>query len=141
MIAPAMLARIAERKAGGQSEADYRIPKGLALRDEIARYFRIGQAQFADLNTAAAPSAGATIGFVEALLRDVFGFTDLHRVGTRSLADRTYAVTLEGLGGRVPVVIVPPPLGRPRRRERTPARRRPPVFGRIRVAGLAQRQR
>ena len=109
MIAPAMLARIAERKAGGQSEADYRIPKGLALRDEIARYFRIGQAQFADLNTAAAPSAGATIGFVEALLRDVFGFTDLHRVGTRSLADRTYAVTLEGLGGRVPVVIVPPP--------------------------------
>ena len=108
LIAPAMLARIAERKAGGQSEADYRIPKGLALRDEIARYFRIGQAQFADLNTAAAPSAGATIGFVEALLRDVFGFTDLHRVGTRSLADRTYAVTLEGLGGRVPVVIVPP---------------------------------
>ena len=41
-----MLARIAQHQAGGQSEADYGIPKGLTLRDEIARYFRIGQAHF-----------------------------------------------------------------------------------------------
>ena len=27
----------------GLTEADYAVPKGLALRDEIARYFRIGQ--------------------------------------------------------------------------------------------------
>jgi hypothetical protein len=43
LIAPAMLARIAEQKAGGQAESDYNVPKGLTLRDEIARYFRIGQ--------------------------------------------------------------------------------------------------
>jgi hypothetical protein len=108
LIAPAMLARIAERNAGGQSEVDYGVLKGLALRDEIARYFRIGQALFAELSPDATSTPGATVGFVEALLRDVFGFTDLLRVGTRTLEDRTYAVTLEGLGGRVPVVIVPP---------------------------------
>ena len=48
LIAPPMLAKIAALEADGQSEASYRIPKGLALRDEIARYFRIGQALFED---------------------------------------------------------------------------------------------
>ena len=64
LIAPAMLARIAEQKAGGQAEADYAVPKGLSLRDEIARYFRIGQALFTDLRASATPTA-ATTRFVE----------------------------------------------------------------------------
>ena len=46
LITPAMLTRIAAHEAGAQSEADYSVPKGLTLRDEIARYFRIGQALF-----------------------------------------------------------------------------------------------
>ena len=49
LIAPAMMARIAQHQAGGQAEADYSVPKGLTLRDEIARYFRISQALFAEL--------------------------------------------------------------------------------------------
>ena len=49
LITPAMLTRIAAHDAGAQSEADYNIPKGLTLRDEIARYFRIGQALFKEL--------------------------------------------------------------------------------------------
>ena len=89
LIAPAMLARIAEQKAGGQAESDYNIPKGLTLRDEIARYFRIGQALFTELSASADASAAATIRFVEALLRDVFGFGDISRVGTRILGERT----------------------------------------------------
>jgi hypothetical protein len=44
LLAPAILARIAQHQVDGQSEADYRVPKGLTLREEIARYFRIGQA-------------------------------------------------------------------------------------------------
>jgi hypothetical protein len=108
LIPPAMLARIAEQKAGGQAETDYNIPKGLTLRDEIARYFRIGQALFTDLRASAVPSAAATTRFVEALLRDVFGCGDISRVGTRALDERLYVVTLEARGGRVPVVVVPP---------------------------------
>ena len=38
------LARVAQLSAGGQGEADYRIPKGLNLRDEIGRYWRIAVA-------------------------------------------------------------------------------------------------
>jgi N-6 DNA Methylase len=108
LIAPAMLSRIAQHQAGGQTEADYGVPKGLTLRDEIARYFRIGQALFADLTASKTPSNAATVAFVEKLLHDVFGFADVHRVGTRTIGERQFAVTLEGLGGRVPVVVVAP---------------------------------
>ena len=108
LIAPAMLARIAQHQAGGQSDADYDIPKGLTLRDEIARYFRIGQAMFLALAASDTPSTTATVSFVEKLLHDVFGFRDLQRVGIRIVGDRQFAVTLEAFGGRVPVVVVPP---------------------------------
>jgi hypothetical protein len=108
LIAPAMMARVAAHQAGGQAEADYGVPKGLTLRDEIARYFRIGQAMFAGLTASESPSAAATVSFVEKLLGEVFGFTDVRRVGIRTLNDRQFPVTLEGIGGRVPVMVVPP---------------------------------
>ncbi len=105
LISPTMVARIAQRDGGSQAEADYGIPKGLTLRDEIARYFRIGQALFEDLKE---PTHKATLRVVTALLRDVFGFADIRPVGTRMRNDRQYAVTLEALEGRVPVIVVPP---------------------------------
>jgi N-6 DNA Methylase len=105
LITPAMIQKIATRDAGNQTEADYRVPKGLTIRDEIARYFRIGQALFVGIPQA---STGATIRFTEELLREVFGFTDIAKLGTRTLDDHHYAVTLEALGGRLPVVVVPP---------------------------------
>jgi N-6 DNA Methylase len=108
LISPAMLARIARHDADQQKEPDYFIPKGLTLRDEIARYFRIGQALYAELTASKTPSPAATLSFVEKLLRDTFGFSDLRRVGSRTLGDRQFAITLDGLGGRVPVVVVPP---------------------------------
>src|SRR5579862_6138849 len=108
LISPAMLARIARHDADQQKEPDYFIPKGLTLRDEIARYFRIGQALYAELTVSKTPSPAATVSFVEKLLRDTFGFSDLRRVGSRTLGDHQFAVALDGLGGRVPVVVVPP---------------------------------
>lgn len=126
LIAPALLARVAAQQADSQSNADYRIPKGLTLRDEIARNFRIGQALFAELNASPAPSTVKTIAFVEVLFRDVFGFSDMAHVGTRTVNDRLFAVTLEGLRGRVPVVVVPPsdPLDRASDHLPTDGRRR-----------------
>lgn len=109
LISPAKLAEVADRKAGEQSEADYHIPKGLTLRDETARYFRIGQALFRDLFAGNHPSQQATIRFTQELLRDVFGFTDIAPVtGPKLHGDRIYIISLEALSGRVPVVVVPP---------------------------------
>ena len=108
LITSAMLASVTAREAGHQKEEDYNIPKGLTLRDEIARYFRIGQALYRELTASQAPSEAATIHFTEALLRDAFGFSDIKRVGQKTINDQLYAVTLEALEGRVPVVVVPP---------------------------------
>ncbi|GAA5264604.1 hypothetical protein ACOSOMT5_P1029 [Acidiphilium sp. MT5] len=113
LIAPAMLAQIAAQPDDDATRTAYRIPKGLSLRDEIARSFRIGQALFSDLTASPTTFAAKTIAFAESFLRDVLGFTDITRpgtspMGTRTREDRVFAVTLEALGGRVPVVVVPP---------------------------------
>ncbi len=114
LIAPAMLSRIAAQTAEGQKEADYQVKPGLTLREEISRYFRIGQAQFKAFRASETPSPLATVKFVEELLRDVFGFADLRRVGQRNFGDQIFAVTFEALDGRAPIVVVPPsdPLDR-----------------------------
>jgi hypothetical protein len=92
LIAPAMLARIAQHQAGAQAEADYGVPRGLTLRDEIARYFRIGQALFAELTASKTPSHAATVAFVEKLLNGVFGFVDVRRADTRTIGERQFVL-------------------------------------------------
>lgn len=108
LLAPAMLARIAALGAESQSEADYGVPKGLALRDEIARYFRIAQALYRDAFTGDQTSPARTAAFIQALLRDVFGFADIGAAGAKTHDGRLFPLTLEALGGRVPVVAVAP---------------------------------
>ncbi|TJW51959.1 MAG: restriction endonuclease [Mesorhizobium sp.] len=108
LISPAMLSAIDRRTAGSQAEADYSVPKGLSVRDEIARYFRIGQALFEDFAKVEAPSSIATTRFIEQLLNQVFGFSNIARVGSRTEGHRLFAVTLEALAGRVPAIVVPP---------------------------------
>jgi hypothetical protein len=108
LIAPAMLVKIASQGTGGQKETDYAVPPGLTLREEISRYFRIGQALFKTFRASEAPTEYATLKFIEALLTDVFGFADLGRVGQRELNGQAFALSLEALGGRAPIVVVPP---------------------------------
>ena len=59
LISSAMLAQIADRNADHQAEADYSVPKGLTLRDETARYFRIAAALYRDFTASPTPSAEA----------------------------------------------------------------------------------
>src|SRR5687767_10919669 len=114
LLSPDWLARIAQLSAGQQAEADYRIPKGLNLRDEIGRYWRIAQAHWADFKSgreAKADAKAISERFVLALLRDAFGFTSLTAVEPAILAERSYPIGYAALGGRVPVVIAPADSG------------------------------
>lgn len=99
LIAPAMIASIDRRQAPEQTEADYRIRKGLTIREEISTAFRVGQSHFDAFAKLHNPSAEATRRFVRAFLAETFGFDDLTQ------ADHTVAFLA---GGRVPVVVVPP---------------------------------
>lgn len=99
LIAPAMIATIDRREASEQTEADYRIRKGLTVREEISTAFRVGQSHFDTFARIANPSAEATRRFVGAFLQETFGFDDL------APADNPLSFIA---GGRVPIVVVPP---------------------------------
>lgn len=110
LLAPEWLAKVASLEAGGQSEADYRVLKGLHLRDEIGRYWRVAQALWADF--AAGRASGAdpkalTERFVIPMLRDAFGWSSLTAAAPVVIAERTYPIGDAALGGRVPVVLAP----------------------------------
>lgn len=99
LIAPAMVASVDRREASEQTESDYRIRRGLTIREEISTAFRVGQSHFDTFAKIAHPSADATRRFIKAFLQETFGFDDLVPVdGPLSFI----------AGGRVPVVVVPP---------------------------------
>ena len=99
LIAPAMVASIDRPQASEQIEEDYRIRKGLTIREEISTAFRVGQSHFDSFAKLENPSVEATRRFVRAFLAETFGFDDL------APADGVIAFLA---GGRVPIVVVPP---------------------------------
>jgi hypothetical protein len=114
LLSPEWLSKIAQLAADSQSEADYRIPKGLNLRDEIGRYWRISQAhwkEYAAGLTSSVDRAALAERFVTSLLRESFGFASLARVVAPVLSERSYPIGYAALGLGVPVVIAPAASG------------------------------
>lgn len=108
LLSPEWLSKVAQLAAGTQSEADYRIPKGLNLRDEIGRHWRIGQAHWSEFvsgRQANADAAGLAERLVTGLLRDSFGFASLETVTPIFIDERSYPIGHAALSGRVPLVI------------------------------------
>jgi type I restriction-modification system DNA methylase subunit len=108
LLSPEWLSRAAQLAAAGQSEADYRIPKGLNLRDEIGRFWRIAQAHWSDFVVGRAGQANLRLvaeRFTLALLRESLGFASLVKAEPVVIAERSYPIGFAALGGRVPVVI------------------------------------
>lgn len=69
LLSPEWLSKVAQLQAGTQAEADCSIHKGLNLRDEIGRHWRIAQAYWTDFKAGCEAKANATADrFVLALL-------------------------------------------------------------------------
>ena len=114
IIGAEWLAKVAQLQAAVQEPADYRIPKGLEIRDEIARGWRIAQACFQEMKAgrAAGGNAGALAeAFLEVFLRDALGFISLTHTAPVTIGDRAYPVRFVALGDRVPVVAAPAGAG------------------------------
>jgi len=125
LMAPAQLARIAAAELKDQTAADYGVPKGLTLRDELARYFRIGQAQWRSFDSATAPGVDATARFIETLLKDILGFEDIaRRHAPMEVGGRTFPIALTA--GNIPIAIAPSvdPIDRASEALSAPGRRR-----------------
>jgi hypothetical protein len=109
LLPPEWLGRVAALDAGAQSPADYGVKKGLHLRDEITRYWRIAGALWADFASARGQVShdadSVTHAFVRQLLADGFGFEDLVAAGERVADSRRFPVAYEAHGGRIPIVV------------------------------------
>ena len=104
------LGMVAQLQAVAQEPADYRVPKGLHIRDEIARSWRIAQACFREMEAGRASGGDARAlaeRFLEAFLRDSLCFASVMRVEPKTIGERVYPVRFFALGDRVPIVVAP----------------------------------
>lgn len=107
------LTTLAAPEATEQTEGHYDIPKGLKLRDEIARYFKIAQNLWQDFaqqrqRQDANPHSITVQTLLLPLLRQVLCYTDLtaqSSVPASGNSHHTYNIGHAALGGRLPVVL------------------------------------
>ncbi|NMG42288.1 N-6 DNA methylase [Aromatoleum toluvorans] len=93
-----------------QTEIHYGTPKGLKLRDEIARYWKIAQNLWADLQPLRqrqdVNAHDVTVReFLVPLLRDVLGFTDLAHGASVAASGHTYNIGCSARDGRLPLIL------------------------------------
>lgn len=109
----ARLTTLATPEQTEQTEAHYNIPKGLKLRDEIARNFKIAQNLWQDFQALRVrqdlDAHGTTVReLLLPLFRQALGFADLMQVpaiqATNS-SHHSYQIGHAALNGRVPVVM------------------------------------
>jgi len=103
------LTLLADPKGTEQTESHYRIAKGLKLRDEIARDFKIALNLWQDFKALRqrqdVRAHEVTVReWLLPLLRDVLHFHDAARCAAIEKAGHQYAVGHAGNGGRVPLV-------------------------------------
>jgi hypothetical protein len=114
LLSPEWLAKIAQLKAEHQTDADYRILKGLSLRDEIGRFWRVAQAHWSDFKTGQdrqADPAQLAERFAVGVLREAFGFGTLAKAEPITIGERTYPIGHLAVEGRVPLVIASAGVG------------------------------
>ena len=69
LISPEQVVAIASATPDQKTAADYGCPKGTSLRDEITRYFRIGQAHWRAYALIEAPTVTQTAAFAQIAAR------------------------------------------------------------------------
>ena len=109
LFLPDQLEKAALGQASLQTEADYRIPKGLKLKDEYSRSFQIACAQWkpfaANLDREDVDARAVTQSFVQELLRDAFGYTSIQLSEPILVYERRYPISL--IAGHIPIVVAP----------------------------------
>lgn len=116
LLAADFLGRVARFEATGQTEADYDIPKGLKLRDEIGRYWKIALNLWQDFQAGRQRTdhdahSFTSKDFLEPFCRHVLGFTDIQVVGQITLDERIFPVGYQAVSGQVPLVFAAHTLG------------------------------
>jgi hypothetical protein len=138
LISPEKLAEIAATAPDAKAAADYQCPKGTSLRDEITRYFRIGQAHWQAWSRIDRPTVTQTAAFAKALLQEAFGFEGLRGPTDHTADGHRYRISWEAKGTRVPIVVAAP-IGNENGKPVEAFTRTLPEFGDGDSEGLARR--
>ncbi|WP_153146441.1 DNA methyltransferase [Dechloromonas sp. H13] len=135
LLAPDFLNKIAHLEAAAQGEADYDVPRGLKLRDEIGRYWKIAQNLWQDFAARREradrdPIKATAHEFLEPFCRQVLGFADIRRIGQVAIGERSFPIGWAASDGRVPLVFAghDQPLDKPGTRHGDGTRRRSPFL-------------
>ena len=99
LLTSAMVSAAYALEATEQDTADYNVRRGLSLRDDLSMAFRVAQAHFDAFSKIECPNTVAVARFVQGMLEEAFGFTDLESAN----------LPLALIAGetRVPIVAVP----------------------------------
>ncbi|RTD84978.1 SAM-dependent DNA methyltransferase [Variovorax atrisoli] len=124
LFLPDVLEKAALGLARLQTEADYRLPKGLKFKDEYSRAFQIASAQWRAfsplLERTDVPAQHASASFITELLRDALAYPVVAASTGLTVGDRHYPITHlatgpAGTGGApshaIPIVVAPHTLG------------------------------
>lgn len=110
LFVPAELEKVTRGDGAHQSDADYQIPKGLKLDDEISRAFRIASAEYAEFHQRL--DIEASRRFVSALLKTCLGYEDFTLLTAPiTLHDLSYPISAQACNGALPVVIAAAGVG------------------------------
>lgn len=124
LFLPDVLEKAALGLARLQTEADYRLPKGLKFKDEYSRAFQIASAQwraFAPLlERTDIPAQHASASFITELLHDALAYPVVAASAGLTVSDRHYPITHLATGPvgadgtpshAIPIVVAPHTLG------------------------------
>ena len=102
-----VIAQIAAGDAAEQSDQSYNVPKGLKLRDEIARFYQIALSHWQSFEEVKDANTSAPIGFVQSLLSECFGFNTLTKSTVKTFLERSFPINYSAESGRIPIIIAP----------------------------------
>ena len=111
ILPPEFLTEVAALEAPRQSGADYGLSKSLSIKEEIARYWRIGNdlyGQYAERRPRRDLKAShvAVDDWLVPLLRTLLGYDDLAAAESVELEDRVFRLSHRACGGAVPLLLV-----------------------------------
>lgn len=109
-ILPAeFMSRVAALDAPKQAASDYKLSKGLTVKDEIGRAWRIALSNWRDYRDrrqreGVDPRETGIDDWLLVLLREVLGYSDMEATGRVHVGERGFPVSHRFVGGAVPLV-------------------------------------
>ena len=111
ILPPDFLQTIAELDAPRQASSDYGISKSLAIKEELARYWRIASDLYSAYaerypREALSPQRVGVSDWLVPLLHSVFNYDDLKKAGRIALDEREFRLTHHACSSSIPILLV-----------------------------------